>query len=82
MKKLCILFIFCIFASCNCIRQYDVYRNIEQQFPNSEIYHCDNYGKGYIFVVIDSIGVHYVRCTKFNSVKITHRQLLKKWQNQ
>lgn len=82
MKKLCILFIFCIFALCSCIRQHDVYRSLELQFPNSEIYHCDNYGNGHIFVIIDSIGLHYVRCTKPNSVKITHKQLLKKWQSQ
>lgn len=82
MKKLCILFIFCIFALCSCIRQHDVYKSLERQFPNSEIYHCETYRSCFVFVVVDSVGLYYVRCAKPNSVEITHKQLLKKWQSQ
>lgn len=78
MKKLCILFIFCIFALCSCTNQHDAYNTIENEFPNAEIISC----RSYTFVVIDSIALYYVECQNPFDGRITHKQLIKKWQSQ
>ena len=78
MKKVCILFIFCIFALCSCTNQFDAYKTIETEFPNAEILNCSDYR----FVIIDSTSIYYVECLNLYDGKITHKQLLKKWQSQ
>lgn len=40
MRKVCILFIFCIFALCSCTNQYEAYEVVETEFPNAEILNC------------------------------------------
>lgn len=77
MKKLCILFIFCIFALCSCTNQYDAYEAVETEFPNAEILNC----KDYHFIVIDSTAMYYVECMSLRNGSITHKKLIKKWQN-
>ena len=79
MKKLCILFIFCIFALCSCTNQHDAYNAIANEFPNAEIINCRSV---YTFVVIDSIALYYVECQNLFDGRITHKQLIKTWQNQ
>lgn len=49
MKKLWILFIFCIFALCSCTNQYEAYESVQAEFPNSEIISVDQFK----FLVID-----------------------------
>ena len=78
MKKLCILFIFCIFALCSCTNQYDAYKAVENEFPNAEILNCSDYR----FVVIDSTAIYYVECMSLRDGRITHKKLIKKWQSQ
>ena len=78
MRKLCILFIFCIFALCSCTNQYDAYKAVEKEFPNSEILQVD----GYTFMVLDSTGIFYIKCMNLCNGNITTKKLIKKWQNQ
>ena len=78
MKKLCILFIFCIFALCSCTNKYDAYKAVENEFPNAEISNCS----GYRFVVIDTTAIYYVECMSLRDGRITHKKLIKKWQRQ
>lgn len=78
MKKLCILFIFCIFALCSCTNQYDAYEFVETEFPNAEIFNCSDYR----FIVIDSTAIYYVECMSLRDGRITHKKVIKKWQSQ
>lgn len=78
MKKLCILFIFCIFALCSCTNQLDAYEFIENEFPNAEIFNVADYS----FIVIDSTSMYYVKCMSLRDGRITSKRLVKKWQNQ
>ena len=78
MKKLCILFIFCIFALCSCTNQYDAYKAVENEFPNAEFLNCSDYR----FVVIDTTAIYYVECMSLRDGRITHKKLIKKWQSQ
>ena len=78
MKKLCILFIFCIFALCSCTNQLDAYEFIENEFPNAEIFNVADYS----FIVIDSTSMYYVKCMSLRDGRITSKMLVKKWQNQ
>lgn len=78
MKKLCILFIFCIFALCSCTNQYDAYESVQAEFPNAEIISVERFR----FLVIDSTTIHYVKCLNLTDGNITHKQCVKKWQNQ
>lgn len=78
MRKVCILFIFCIFALCSCTNQYEAYEVVETEFPNAEILNC----KDYHFIVIDSTAMYYVECMSLRDGRITHKKLIKKWQSQ
>lgn len=78
MKKLCILFIFCIFALCSCTNQYEAYECVQSEFPNAEIIYV---GK-FTFLVIDSTAIYYVKCLNLSNGSITHKQRVKGWQNQ
>ena len=78
MKKLCILFIFCIFALCSCTNQYDAYECVQAEFPNSEIISVGQFS----FLVIDSTAIYYVKCVNLTNGNITHKQCVKKWQSQ
>ena len=77
MKKVCILFIFCIFALCSCTNQYDAYECVQAEFPNSEILNVEKF----TFLVIDSTAIHYVKWLNLSNGNITHKQCVKKWQN-
>lgn len=78
MKKLWILFIFCIFALCSCTNQYEAYESVLAEFPNSEIISVDKFE----FLVMDSTAIYYVKCLNLSNGSITHKQLIKKWQKQ
>lgn len=78
MKKLCILFIFCIFALCSCTNQCDAYNVVENEFPNAEILNCDSYS----FIVIDSTKLFYIQCLDLRDGRITKKKLIKTWQSQ
>ena len=78
MKKLCILFIFCIFALCSCTNQHDAYNVVENEFPNAEILNCDSYS----FIVIDSTKMFYIKCLDLRDGRITEKKLIKTWQSQ
>ena len=78
MKKLCILFIFCIFALCSCTNQHDAYNVVKNEFPNAEILNCDSYS----FIVIDSTKLFYIQCLDLRDGRITNKKLIKTWQNQ
>jgi thioredoxin-related protein len=78
MKKLWILFVFCIFVLSSCTNQYDAYKVIEKDFPNSDIIQIEQYK----FIVIDSTGVYYIKCMSLKDGRITTKQMVKKWQSQ
>lgn len=78
MKKFVILIIICIFALTSCTNQYDAYKVVEKEFPNSEILQCSEYS----FCVIDSTGLYFVKCLDLRDGRITNKKMLKKWQNQ
>ena len=78
MKKLWILFVFCIFVLSSCTNQYDAYKEVEKEFPNAEILQSDSY----TFIVLDSTGVFYIKCMNLCNGSITTKKLIKKWQNQ
>ena len=78
MRNIWILFIFCIFALCSCTNQYEAYESVQAEFPNSEIISVDQFK----FLVIDSTAIYYVKCLNLSNGSITHKQLIKKWQNQ
>ena len=78
MRKVCILFIFCIFALCSCKNQYDAYESVQAEFHNSEIISVNRFK----FLVIDSTAIYYVKCLNLSNGNITHKQLIKKWQSQ
>ena len=76
MKKFVFLIIICIFALFGCTNQHEAYNTIAHEFPNAEIISCISY----TFVVIDSIALYYVECQNPFNGRITHKQLIKKWQ--
>ena len=78
MRNICVLFIFCIFALCSCTNQYEAYECVKAEVPNSEIRSVENFS----FIVIDSTAIYYVKCLNFTNGNITHKQCVKKWQNQ
>lgn len=75
MKKILFLLSILLFTSCD-IDKYKSREIVEKTFKNAEVYQIQNYS----FVVIDSVGVHYVRCTNLTDNEISSINTLKRWQ--
>ena len=76
MKKL-LLYLCCGLVMTSCVNKLDAIKQVEQKFPNSEIYQIYNTDK---LLVIDSIGIYVVSLSPFTI--ISNMQLIKKWQSQ
>lgn len=76
MKKL-LLFLCCVLVMTSCVDKLAAIKQVEQKFPNSEIYQIYNTDK---LLVIDSIGIYVVSLSPVTM--ISNIQLIKKWRNQ
>lgn len=75
MKKILFLLSILLFTSCG-IDKYKSQEIVEKAFKNAEVYQI----RDYCFVVIDSVGVHYVRCMNTTDNEISSINTLKRWQ--